>query len=82
MASSTLFTGCIAAVNEILCGMPSVDLSHGRTAQTGKFPEDALKVGRELESRNMSNVDAFGLMEELPAGKHALRHGLCRCVAR
>ena len=33
VASSTLFTGCIAAVNEILCGMPFVDLSHDRTAQ-------------------------------------------------
>ena len=49
-------------VNNTLCDMPSVDLSHDRTAQTGKFPEDALKAGRELE---------FELMEELPAGKHA-----------
>ena len=55
MESSTLLTGCIAAVNEILCDMPSVDFSDDRTAQTGKCPEDALKAGRELELRMRSN---------------------------
>ena len=62
---------CIAAVNEILCDTPSLDLSQDRTAQTGKFPEDALKAGRELELRNLLNFDAFELVEELLAGKHA-----------
>ena len=71
MGSSTLLTGCIAAVNKLLCDMPSVDLSLDRTAQTGKFPEGALKAGRELEMRNMLDFDAFALMEELRAGKHA-----------
>ena len=69
--SGTVLTGCIAAVNKTLCDMPSVDLSHDRPAQTGKSPEDALKAGRELGLRNMLNFDAFELMEELPAGKHA-----------
>ena len=62
---------CIAAVNEILCGTPSVDLSQDRTARTGKFPEDALKARRELELRNILNFGAFELVDELPAGKHA-----------
>ena len=53
--SSTLLTGCIAAVNEILCDTPSVDLSHDRIAQTGKFPEDARKAVREFELRNTLN---------------------------
>ena len=66
---STLLTGCIAAVNEFLCDMPPVDGSHERT---DKYPKDALKAGRELELiKNMLNFDAFELMEELPAGKHA-----------
>ena len=59
--SSTLLTGCIAAVNDISCDMPSVDLSHDRTEQTGKIPEDAFKVGRELELKNMLNLDTFEL---------------------
>ena len=49
----------------------TVHLSHDRTAQTGKFPEDAPKAGRELELRNMLNFHPLELMEELPAGKHA-----------
>ena len=67
VGSSTVLTGCIAAVNKIVCDMPSVDLSHDRTAQFGKFPEDASKAGREPELRNMLNFDAFELMEEPPA---------------
>ena len=55
--SSTLLTGCIASVVEVLCDMSS-DVSHDRTAQTRKFPEYAL---------NMLNFDAFELMDELPA---------------
>ena len=39
--------------------------------QTGKFPKDALKAGRELELRHMLNFDAFELLEELLAGEHA-----------
>ena len=69
--SNTQLTWCIAAVNKILCDMPSVDLCHGRTAQTGNFPEDAVQAGRELALGNMFNFDAFELIEELPAGKHA-----------
>ena len=36
--------GCIAAVNNLLCDTPSVDLSRDRTALSGKFPEDELKA--------------------------------------
>ena len=38
---------------------------------SGKFPEDDLKAGRELELRNMLNFDAFELVNELPPEKHA-----------
>ena len=62
---------CIAAVNNLLCDTQSVDLSRDRTALSGKFPEDELKAGRELELRNMLNFDAFELVDELPPGKHA-----------
>ena len=55
-----LLAGCIAAINKLLCDTPSVDLSRGRTALSGKFPEDELKAGRDLELLNM-----------LPPGKHA-----------
>ena len=51
--------GCIAAVNNLLCDVPTVDLSRDRTAMSGKFPEDELKAGRELELQNMLNFDAF-----------------------
>ena len=50
---------------------PSVDLSRDRTALSGKFPEDELKAGRELELRNMLNYEAVGLVEELPPEKYA-----------
>ena len=33
----------IAAVNKLLCHMPSVDLSRDRTALSGKFPKGELK---------------------------------------
>ena len=39
--------GCIAAVNNLLCDVPTVDLSRDRTALSGKFPEDELKAGRK-----------------------------------
>ena len=48
--------GCIAAVNNLLCDVPTVDVSQDRTALSGKFPEDELKAGRELELQNMLNV--------------------------
>ena len=41
------------------------------TPKSGKFPEDELKAGLELEMRNMLNFDAFDLVDELPPGKHA-----------
>ena len=63
--------GCIAAVNKHLCGTPSVYVSRDRTAMSGKFPEDDLKAGRELELRSMLNVDALELVDELPPEKHA-----------
>ena len=63
--------GCIAAVNKLLCDTPSVDVSRDRTALSGKFPEDELKAGRELELRNMLNFNAFELVDELHPGKHA-----------
>ena len=66
-----LMARCIAAVNKLLCDTPSVDISRDRTALSGKFPEDELKGGRELELRNMLNFDAFELVDELPPGKHA-----------
>ena len=37
---------------------------------SGKFPEDELKAGRELEFQNMLNFDAFELVDMLPPGKH------------
>ena len=70
-ANESSLAGCIAAVNNLLCDTPSVDLSRDRTALSGKFPEDELKAGRELDLRNMLNFDAFDLVEELPPGKHA-----------
>ena len=54
-----------------LCDVPTVDLSHDRTVLSGKFPEDELKTGRELELQNMLNFDAFELVDELPPRKHA-----------
>ena len=61
-ANESSLAGCIAAVNNLLCDTPTVDLSRDRTALSGKF--------REL--RNMLNFDAFDLVVELPPGKHAL----------
>ena len=51
--------------------MPTVDLSRNRTALSGKFTEDELKAGRELEVQNMLNFDAFELVDDLPPRKHA-----------
>ena len=48
-ANESSLAGCIAAVNNLLCDVPTVDLSRDRTALSGKFPEDELKAGRELE---------------------------------
>ena len=70
--NENLLAGCIAAVNKLLCDMPSVDLSRDRTALSGKFPEDELKAGRELELRNMLNFDAFELVDELPPEKQPM----------
>ena len=69
--NENLLAGCIAAVNRLPCDTPSVDLSRDRTALSGKFPEDELKAGRELEVRNVLNFDAFELVDELPPGKYA-----------
>ena len=63
--------GCIAAVNNLLCDVPTVDLSRDRTALSGKFPEDELKAGRGLELQNMLNFAAFELVDDLPPRKHA-----------
>ena len=63
--------GCIAAVNKLLCDMPTVDLSRDRTALSGKFPDNELRAGRELELQNMLNFDAFELVNELPPRKYA-----------
>ena len=54
-----------------LCDVPTVDLSQDRTALSGKFAEDELKAGRELELQNILNFDAFELVDELPPRKHA-----------
>ena len=71
-ANESSLAGCIAAVNNLLCDTPTVDLSRDRNALSGKFPEDELKAGRGLELRNVLNFDALDLVEELPPGKHAL----------
>ena len=57
--------GCIAAVNKLLCDMPSFDIVRDRTALSGKFLENELRAGRELDLRNMLNFDAFELVDEL-----------------
>ena len=69
--NESVLAGCIAAVNKLFCDMPSVDLSRDRTARSGKFPENELRAGRELELRNMLNFDAFELVNELLPGKYA-----------
>ena len=38
-ANESSLAGCIAAVNNLLCDVPTVDLSRDRTALSGKFPE-------------------------------------------
>ena len=43
-ANESSLAGCIAAVNNLLCDVPTVDLSRDRTALSGKFPEDELKA--------------------------------------
>ena len=70
-SNESSLAGCIAAVNNLLCDVPTVDLSRDRTAQSGKFPEDELKAGRELELRNMLNLYAFESVDDLPPRKHA-----------
>ena len=70
-ANESSLAGCIAAVNNLLCDRPSVDLSRGRSALSGKFSEEELRAGRELELRNMFNFDAFEMVDELPPGKYA-----------
>ena len=40
--NESVLAGCIAAVNKLLCDMPSVDLRRVRTALSGKFPENEL----------------------------------------
>ena len=70
-ANESSLAGCVAAVNNLLCDVPTVDLSRDRTALSGKSPEDELKAGRELELQNMLNFDAFEVVDELPPRKHA-----------
>ena len=47
-ANESTLAGCIAAVNNLLCDMPTVDLSRDRTALSGKFLED--KIERPVEN--------------------------------
>ena len=70
-ANESSLAGCIAAVNNLLCDVPTVDFSRDRTALSGKFPEDEMKASRELELQNMLNFDAFELVDDLPPRKHA-----------
>ena len=70
--NESLLAGCIAAVNKLLCGTPSVDLSRDRTALSGKIQEDELQAGRELELRNMLNFDALELADEFASRKTRL----------
>ena len=70
-ANESSLADCIAAVNNLLCDVPTVELSRDRTPLSGKFPEDELKAGRELELHNMLNSDAFEFVDELPPRKHA-----------
>ena len=44
-ANESSLAGCIAAVNNLLCDTPTVDLSRNRTALSGKFLDDELKAG-------------------------------------
>ena len=69
-ANESSFAGCVATVSNLLCDMPTVNLSQDRTALSGKFPEHELKAGRQLELQNMLNCDAFELVDELPPRKH------------
>ena len=57
--NENLLAGCIVAVNKLLCDTPSVDLSRDRIVLSGKFLEDELKAGREIELQNLLNFDAF-----------------------
>ena len=70
-ANESSLAGCIATVNNLMCDTPTVDLSRDRTALSGKFPEDELKAGREIELQNMWIFDASAWVDELPPGKHA-----------
>ena len=45
--------------------------SRDRTALSGKFLDNELRAGRELELQNMLNFDAFELVNELPPRKYA-----------
>ena len=74
-ANESSLAGCIAAVNNLLCDVPIVDLSRDRTALSGKFPEDELKAGRELELQNMLNFDAFELVTVARAAARATHGG-------
>ena len=38
-ANESALAGCIAAVNNLLCDVPTVDLSQDRAALSGKFPK-------------------------------------------
>ena len=45
--------------------------SRDRTALSGKFLDNELRAGRELELQNMLNFDAFELVNALPPRKYA-----------
>ena len=62
-ATESSLAGCVAAVKNLQCDTPTVHVSRDRAAPSGKFPEDELGAGRELELRNMLNFDAFDLQE-------------------
>ena len=69
-ANENSLAGCIAAVNNLLCDVPTVDLSRDRTAISGKFPEDELNTSRELNLQNMLNFDALESVYDLPPREH------------
>ena len=52
-ANESSLAGSISTVNNFSCDVPTVDFSRDRTALSGKFQEDELKAGRELELQNM-----------------------------
>ena len=79
--SKNLLAVCVATDNEMLCDTPAVDFSEDRAVKIGKFPEDELKAGRELELNNMLLFDFLNQWKSCVL-EITLWHGFCWWVAR